>query len=92
MKNEDLQVVTYSKRTSRLHDSAVLDSLWVGRSGNRIRVEVNFPHPYRETLKPNQSPTKGVKWSGRGIDHPPPSSAEVKERAKLYLYSPSVFL
>jgi hypothetical protein len=23
------------------------------------------------------------------IDHPPPSSAEVKERVKLYLYSPS---
>jgi len=29
----------------------------------------------------------GVKRSGRGVDHPPPSSAEVKER-ELYLYSP----
>jgi hypothetical protein len=26
---------------------------------------------------------------GRGVDHPPPSSAEVKERVELYLYSPS---
>jgi len=31
----------------------------------------------------------GVKRSGRGVDHPPPSSAEVKERVELYLYSPS---
>jgi len=26
---------------------------------------------------------------GRGIDHPPSSSAEVKETVELYLYSPS---
>jgi hypothetical protein len=31
----------------------------------------------------------GVKRSGRGVDHPPPCSAEVKERVELYLYSPS---
>jgi hypothetical protein len=31
----------------------------------------------------------GVKQSGRGVDHPPPSSGEVKERVELYLYSPS---
>ena len=30
-----------------------------------------------------------VKWLGRGIDHPPPSSAKVKGRVELYLYSPS---
>ena len=29
----------------------------------------------------------GVKWPGRDVDHPPPSSAEVKERVDLYLYS-----
>jgi hypothetical protein len=34
----------------------------------------------------------GVKWPGRGIDHPPPSRAEVKERVELYLYSPSGLL
>jgi len=31
----------------------------------------------------------GVKRPGRGVDHPPPSSAKVKERLELCLYSPS---
>jgi len=31
----------------------------------------------------------GVEQPGRGIDHPPLSSAEVKERVGLYLYSPT---
>jgi hypothetical protein len=31
----------------------------------------------------------GVKRSGRGVDHPPSSSAEVKERVELCLCSPS---
>jgi hypothetical protein len=29
----------------------------------------------------------GVKWPERGVDHPHPSSAEVKEIIGLYLYS-----
>ena len=28
----------------------------------------------------------GVKRPGRGVDHPPASSADVKERVELYLY------
>jgi len=28
----------------------------------------------------------GVKRPGLGVDHPPPSSPEVKERVELYLY------
>ena len=31
----------------------------------------------------------GVKRPGRGVDNPPPSSAEVKERVELYICSPS---
>jgi hypothetical protein len=31
----------------------------------------------------------GVKRSGRGVDHPPQSSVEVKERVHLYCYSTS---
>jgi len=32
----------------------------------------------------------GVKRRGCGVDHPPSSSAEVKEGVELYLYVPSV--
>jgi hypothetical protein len=28
-----------------------------------------------------------VKWPGRGVEHPPQSDAEVRERVELYLYS-----
>ena len=31
----------------------------------------------------------GLKWPECGIDHPSPSSVEVKERVELYLYFPS---
>jgi hypothetical protein len=31
----------------------------------------------------------GVKWLGSGVDHPPTSGVEVKERVALYPYSPS---
>jgi hypothetical protein len=31
----------------------------------------------------------GIKLPGRGFARPPPSSAEVKERVELYIYSPS---
>jgi len=31
----------------------------------------------------------GVKRPGRGVDHPLPSSTEVKERVEQYLYPPS---
>jgi hypothetical protein len=67
-----------------------LDSLgiesWSGR---------DFLHPSRPGLRPTQPPVQWVsglfprvKWLGHGIDYPPPSSTEVKERVELYLYSP----
>jgi hypothetical protein len=31
-----------------------------------------------------------VKQPGRGVYHPPPSSAKVKKRVELYLYTPFV--
>jgi len=56
----------------------------------------NFPHPSSPALGPTQPPmewvpgvSRKVKRPGRGVDHPPPSSAEVKERVELYLYSTS---
>jgi hypothetical protein len=43
-------------------------------------------HPASCTMGTGSFP--GAKRSGRRVDHPPPSSAEVKERVELYLYSP----
>jgi len=44
-------------------------------------------HPTSYTMGTGSFP--GVKQPGRGIDHPSPSSAEVKERVEVYLYSPA---
>jgi len=44
-------------------------------------------HPVSYTMGTGSFP--GVKRPGRGVDHPPPSGAEVKDREELYLYSPS---
>jgi len=50
----------------------------------------DFLHLSSLSLGPTQPAIKWVpgvfpviKWLGRGVDHPPPSSAEVKERAEL---------
>ena len=44
-------------------------------------------HPSSYTMGTGSLPM--VKRPGRGVDHPPPSSSEVKERVELILYSPS---
>jgi len=44
-------------------------------------------HPASCTMGTRSFP--GAKRPGCGVYHPPPSSAEVKERVELYLYSPS---
>jgi hypothetical protein len=44
-------------------------------------------HPTSYTMGTGLFP--GVKRPGRGVEHPPPSGTEVKEKVELYLYSPS---
>jgi hypothetical protein len=44
-------------------------------------------HPASYTMGTGSLP--GVKRPGRGVDHPTLSSAEIKQRVQLYLYSPS---
>ena len=44
-------------------------------------------HPASYTMGTGSFP--GVKRPGRGVDHPPPPSAEVIETVELYFYSPS---
>jgi hypothetical protein len=66
------------------------DSLRAGRSGDRIPVEARFSPPVQTglgihaasyTMGTGSFP--GVKRVGRGVEHPLPSSAEVKERVEL---------
>jgi hypothetical protein len=59
------------------------------------------PHPFRSALGAHPASYSMVpglsRWVGgwglksqrHGLDHPPLSSSEVKERIELYLYSPS---
>ena len=65
--------------------------------GDRIPVgRARFSHPPKKAMGSHAAPYTmgtgsflGVKRPGRGDDHPPPSSAEVKERVQLRLYSTS---
>jgi hypothetical protein len=68
--------------------------LLTGRSGDRIPVGARFSvpvqtsptdHPASYTVGTGAFP--GVKWSGSGADHTPPSSDEVKGIVELYPYS-----
>jgi len=68
---------------------------WLDGPGIKSRWGRYFPHLSRPALEPTQPPIQWVPGSflevkrvERGDDHPPPSSAEVKERVQLYLYSP----
>jgi hypothetical protein len=68
----------------------------LGGPGFESRWRPDFSHPSRPALGPNQHPMqlvtglpRGVKRPGRGVDHPPPPSAEVKERIELHLYAAS---
>jgi hypothetical protein len=70
-------------------DSSVGIATRYGLDGKGIesRWWWDFPHPSRPALGVPGPPR--IKRQGRGVHHPPPFSAEVKERAQLYLYSPS---
>jgi len=49
----------------------------------------NLPGAHPASYSVGTESFPGIKRSGRGVDHSLPSSAEVKERVELYLYSPS---
>ena len=77
-------------------DSSVGDWLRAGRFGDRIPVVARFPAPVQ--TGPEAHPDfytrgigsfLGVKRPGRGVDNPPPYSAEVKGRVEIDLYSTS---
>ena len=62
--------------------------------GIKSRWVLGFPHLSRLALGLIQPPVHrvsghfpGLVWLGCGINHTPPSSAKVKERVEVYLYS-----
>jgi hypothetical protein len=83
--------IAYIDRVER--DSAVAIAT---RYEDRIQVGAIFPAPVQTGRVTHPAPYAmgtasflGVKRPRGGIHHPPPSGAEVKERADLNLYSPS---
>jgi hypothetical protein len=67
-------------------DGPVIESLW----GTRFSAPVQTPWgPPSLLYNGYRFSFPVVKRTGRSVDHPPPSSAEVKERVELYLNSTS---
>jgi hypothetical protein len=68
----------------------------IGRSGDRIPLGARFSAPVLTALGLHnilfnryRLSFRGVKRPASGFDHSTPSSADVKERVELYIYSPS---
>ena len=66
--------------TSYELDGPGIESQWGTRFSAHVQTGPGA-HPVSYTMGSGSLP--GVKRSGRGVDHPPPSSAEVKERVEL---------
>jgi hypothetical protein len=73
-------------------DSSV--GIRAGRSGDRILVGARYsapvqtgPETHPASCTKGTGSCPGVKRPGRDVEHPTPSSAEVKERVGLNLYS-----
>ena len=67
-------------------DGPGIDSRW-GRDFSHPSRPAPGAHPASYTMGTGSFP--GVKRPGCGVDHPPPSSAEVEGRVELYIFSPS---
>ena len=65
-------------------DDPGIESRWGARYSAPVQTGPGA-HPAFCTIGTGSIP--GVKRPGRGVDHPHPSSAEVKKRVELYLYS-----
>ena len=66
-------------------DAQGIESRW----GKIFRTSPEWPCGPPSSCKMGTESFPGVKRPGRGVDHPPASSADVKERVELYLFPPS---
>jgi hypothetical protein len=77
----------------------IATAYWLDGRGIESWWGRDFPHPSRQALRPTQPPvqwvpglSQGKVWPGHGADPSPPSSAKVKNRVELYLYSLRAFV
>jgi hypothetical protein len=68
-------------------DGPGIESRWRGARFSAPVQTSHGAHLVSYTMGTGSFPV--VQRPGRGVDHPPPSSAEVKEMVELYLYAPS---
>lgn len=81
MVSDQLLVCAISIHTSYLLDIALIIQVAAIQTGPGA-------HPASYSMGTGSFP--GVKLPGRGVNHPPPSNTELKERVQPCLYSPSV--
>jgi len=89
-----LLFIYLTKRVNRLAQSVQqLATGWTVRGSNPGGARFSAPfqtgpgaHPASYTM--GTGSFRGVNRPGRGVDHPPQSSAKDKERVELYIYSP----
>jgi hypothetical protein len=95
LKYQKTNMTSFGNSTSSRQRSRYSNSLRAGRSGDRIPVEARFSASLQTcsearlatyTMVTGSFP--GVKRPRRGVDHLLPSSAKVKERVELHVYSP----
>ena len=92
--SSDALHATYLETQGRDSVGSIATGYGLGGLGIEYRRGRDFPHPSRPALGPTH-PTvqwvpglsRRVERPGRGFDHPSSSSAEVKERVDVFLYS-----
>ena len=90
---------------NRIHGAGIAQSVyrlatgWTVRGSNpgggeifRTLPVVTVPGAHTASYTMGTGSFQGDKRPGRGLDHPPPSSAEVEGRVELYIFSPSASL
>jgi hypothetical protein len=83
--DELVSVIKTARKGIRFH-VLILICLWLFINSAPVQTG---PWAYPASCTMGTGSFPGVKRPGRGVDHPTPSSAEVKERVEQYLYSPS---
>jgi len=68
-------------------DGLGIESRWRARFSAPVSRPALADQPASCTMGTGYFP--GAKRQGHGVDHPPQSNAEVKEKVEVYLFSPS---